>query len=202
MPRRFRAIGGLAYHVLNRGVRRSTLFDGPRDYCAFLNVLAESYDRTPIRILALTLMPNHWHMALWPREDGELTRFVGWASHTHACRWQRVKQTRGTGPVYQGRFQSIPVQDDHHLLTVLRYVERNAVRAHLVERAQNWPFSSISEQWDPDWPPIHAWPLPRPANWLDHVNEEEPPLELDKLRAAIKRSTPYGSTEWREKLPR
>lgn len=200
MPRRFNYSGGLVYHVLNRAVRRVPLFDGPGDYCACMTILAEACQRVPMRVLALALMPNHWHLVLWPREDDDLSQFVGWATLTHALRWHRVKQTRGTGPVYQARFQAIPVQDDAHLLTVCRYVERNPVRAGLVARAQDWPFSSAADTYDSDWPPVQPWPVPRPSNWLDLVNAPEPGTTLETLRAAISRRQPYGSNEWKRRM--
>src|SRR6185503_14295500 len=133
MPRRHRAAtGGLAYHVLNRRAGRLPLFEKPSDYSAFERVLQEAYQRTGIRIASYCLMPNHWHLLLWPREDGELSESLRWITVTHSQRWHAHRQTGGTGPVYQGRFKSFPVQADEHFLTVARYVERNALRAGLV----------------------------------------------------------------------
>ena len=80
-------------------------------------------------------MPNHWHFVLWPQGDGDLSEFMRWLTVTHTQRWHAAHHTAGTGPLYQGRFKSFPIQADDHLLTVLRYVERNALRANLVERA-------------------------------------------------------------------
>ena len=88
-------------------------------------------------------MPNHWHLLLWPRTDGELSEVMRWITVTHTQRWHAHRHSSGTGPVYQGRFKSFPVQTDEHFLTVARYVERNALRAKLVERAENWKWSSI-----------------------------------------------------------
>ena len=130
MPKRLReASGGVIYHVLNRAVGRMKLFEKERDYLAFEKVLAETYERTAIRILAYCVMPNHWHLLLWPREDGELSEVMRWLTVTHTQRWHSHFHTAGTGPVYQGRFKSFPVQSDEHFLTVARYVERNALRA-------------------------------------------------------------------------
>src|SRR5713101_412578 len=110
MPRRARSVpGGLVYHVLNR-----------------------AHARTPIRILGYCLMPNHWHLVLWPRDDGQLSEFMRWLTVTHTQRWHAHHHTAGTGPVYQGRFKSFPVQSDEHVITVCRYVERNPLRANLV----------------------------------------------------------------------
>lgn len=144
MPRRPRAAtGGLAYHVLNRRVGRLPLFEKRADYAAFEKILEEAHAQTRIRIAAYCLMPNHWHLLLWPREDGELSEVLRWITVTHTQRWHAHRQTSGTGPVYQGRFKSFPVQTDEHFLTVARYVKRNAVRAKLVDRAEDWQWSSL-----------------------------------------------------------
>ncbi len=147
MPRTARvAPGGLVYHVLNRAVARLPLFEKTADYEAFERVLAETQQRHPTRILAYCLMPNHWHFVLWPREDDELTAFLRWLTHTHTMRWHAHHQTAGTGHLYQGRFKSFPVQTDEHLYAVLGYVERNAVRAKLADRAERWRWSSVGRR--------------------------------------------------------
>src|SRR5438876_5767618 len=130
MPRKRRnAPGGLVYHVLNRGVGRGTLFHKEQDYFAFERVLQEVMHELRTRLLAFCLMPNHWHFALWPRSDHELSDFVGRVTHVHTQRWHAHYHTSGTGHLYQGRFKSFPVQSDPHLLLMLRYIERNPLRA-------------------------------------------------------------------------
>ena len=136
MPRRARiSTGGLAYHILNRRVGRLALFDKPADYLAFEKILNEAHERTGIRIAAYCLMPNHWHLVLWPRADGELSEVMRWITVTHTQRWHAHRQSFGSGPVYQGRFRSFPAQTDEHFLTVARYVERNALRAKRGQRS-------------------------------------------------------------------
>ena len=111
MPRRPRlAAGDLAYHVLNRRVGRLPLFEKPADYATFEKILAEAHAQTRIRIAAYCLMPNHWHLLLWPRHDGELSEVLRWITVTHTQRWHVHHDTAGTGSVYQGRFKSFPVQ--------------------------------------------------------------------------------------------
>ena len=88
MPRSGRqAPGGLVYHVLNRAVARLPLFEKDGDYQAFERVLLEALDKHPTRLVAYCLMPNHWHLVLWPLEDGELTALVRWLTPTHSMRW-------------------------------------------------------------------------------------------------------------------
>lgn len=132
------AAGDLAYHVWNRRVGRLSLFDKPSDYAAFEMILADAHAQTRIRIAAYCLMQNHWHLLLWPRQDEELSEVLRWITVTHTQRWHAHHHTAGTGPIYQGRFKSFPVQTDEHFLTVARYVERNALRAKLVTRAEDW----------------------------------------------------------------
>src|SRR5688572_23335174 len=111
------AVGDVIYHVLNRANGRLPLFETPADYEAFEKVLAEAHVRFPMRTLAYCLMPNHWHLVLWPRRDGDLSRFMGWLTLTHTQRWHAHRGSAGAGHLYQGRFKSFPVQADEHFLT-------------------------------------------------------------------------------------
>jgi REP element-mobilizing transposase RayT len=111
-----------------------TIFEQEGDFAAFEQVLLEAVERTETRLLAYSLMPNHWHLVVWPRKDGELSRFVGWLTLTHTQRWHAHRHSTGTGHVYQGRFKSFPIQEDEHFYTVARYVERNPLRADLVRK--------------------------------------------------------------------
>jgi putative transposase len=200
MPRRPRiATGGLVYHVLNRRVSRLPLFDTERDYAAFERILEEAIARSGIRLAAYCVMPNHWHLLLWPREDDELSEAMRWLTVTHTQRWHAFHRTAGTGPIYQGRFKSFPVQTDAHFLTVARYVERNALRANLVRRAQNWRWGSLWRQCKGDAKAraiLSAWPVARPRHWLGYVNRPETVQELEALRRSVQRGRPFGSEPW------
>src|SRR5438876_11287105 len=144
MPRTARyAPGGLVFHVPNRAVARHAFFRKTADYQAFERVFTKALEKHPIRVLSYCLMPNHWHLVLWPSREGQLTEFVRWLTHTHTMRWHAHYHTSGTGHLYQGRFKSFPVQTDEHFLTVCRYVERNALRARLVRRAEAWRWGSL-----------------------------------------------------------
>lgn len=191
--------GGLAYHVLNRANARMRLFEDAGDYAAFERVMGQACQRMPIRILAYCLMPNHWHLVLWPRHDGDLSRFVGWMTLTHTQRWHAHQHSTGAGHVYQGRFKSFVVQADEYLLTVCRYVERNALRAKLVDRAEDWQWGSL---WRRQFGDVTAkgllsdWPVERPRNWVAGVNSPEADGELDALRRSVNRGQPFGSEPW------
>ncbi len=129
--------------ALNRGNARQTIFQKDEDYQAFLRVLAEGLERYPVELFAFTWMPNHWHMVLRPTADGLMGRMPRWVTATHTQRHHAHYHTSGEGHLYQARFQSFPVADDDHFLVVCRYVERNPLRANLVQRAEDWPFGSL-----------------------------------------------------------
>ncbi|MGE5834057.1 MAG: REP-associated tyrosine transposase [Acidobacteriota bacterium] len=201
MPYRLRrGTAGLIFHVLNRAVRRARLFDNGTDYAAFLMVLREAQRRIPLRILAYCIMPNHFHLVAWPAEDNELSGFMHWLTSTHSKRWHVYHETRGTGSVYQGRFKSFPVQTDSHFLTVCRYVEQNPLRAGLVQRAEDWAWSSL---WDHcrnyNRVKLEEWPILRPADWLESVNRLDS-IAAPQIRRSILRSRPYGEAGWRERI--
>jgi putative transposase len=133
-PRRV-STGGFVYHVMNRATACSQIFHSPADYQAFERILINARMRFDMLILAFCLMPNHWHMALWPRKGTDLSRFTGWLSLTHTQRWHAYRSTAVEGHLYQGRFKSFIVESDAHLLSVCRYVERNALRVNLARSA-------------------------------------------------------------------
>jgi putative transposase len=188
----------MVFHCLNRSVARLTIFEKDADYEAFERVLEEAHARTPLRILAYTLMPNHWHLVVWPQADTDVTDFLQWLTVTHTMRWHAHYHTSGTGHLYQGRFKSFPVQTDEHLWTVLRYVERNPVRAGLVKRVEAWRWGSAwrRRQGGDAARVLSAWPIDPPRNWLDYVNRSQTQAEVDVLRRCVQRGTPYGSDIW------
>jgi len=181
------------------------VFDDEGDYSAFERVLAEALLREPgVRLLGYCLMPNHWHLVLWPRRDRELSEFMRWLTLTHTQRWHAHRHTAGTGPVYQGRFKSFPVQQEAHLLNVLRYVERNAKQAGLVQQAERWRWGSLW-RWEnrrkpigraPELPVLSDWPVARPRQWKRTVNAVLHKIHADSIQHSIKRSAPYGSKGW------
>ena len=190
------------YHVLNRAVARLPLFRKAADYAAFERVLLEAYERHPTRILAWSLMRTHWHFVIWPREDGELTAFMRWLTHTHVMRWHVAHGTVGCGSLYQGRFKSFPVQRDEHFLTVCRYVERNALTAGVVDRAEDWRWGSLWVRHQHDERLSHLlseWPVDRPGNWVSAVNRPMSPKEQEKMGTCIDRNRPFGSELWQKR---
>jgi putative transposase len=202
MPRPLRAAeGGLVYHCLNRANARLAIFTKDGDFEAFERVLAEAIARYGMRLLAYCILRNHFHLVLWPKGDGDLSGFMRWLTLTHTQRWHAQRHSAGTGHLYQGRFKSFPVQSDAHLSTVCRYVERNALRAGLVERAEQWRWGSL--WWTSRKPtrsssavPLSPWPIRRPRDWVERVNTALSRAEEDALLRCIQRSQPYGAPEW------
>lgn len=197
------APGGYVYHVLNRAVARLPLFEKPADYAAFLRVLGEALDQVPMRVLAFVLMPNHWHFLLWPKGDRDLSAFCRWLAHTHSMRWHAHYHTSGTGHIYQGRFKSFCVEGDEHLYTVARYIERNPLRANLVASAEDWRWSSLWRRVHGEEEPgpfLARWPVPLPADWVEHVNAPQTEAELEALRRSVRRGCPFGSVGWQQRM--
>ena len=196
-------LGGMVFHVLNRGVARMQLFEKAADYQAFEQVLRDTLDRSPMRICAYAVMPNHWHLLLWPECDGELAAFMQRLTITHVRRWQEHRGYAGLGHVYQGRYKSFPVESDEDFWVVARYVERNALRANLVLRAEEWRWSSLWQRCHPTGEErslLAAWPIDMPANWLERVNQTDDAQELEALRRSVQRGRPFGQPEWQKEI--
>ncbi|MBS0211337.1 MAG: transposase [Planctomycetes bacterium] len=206
MPRPHRAdeAGGL-YHALNRANGRRRIFRKDADYDAFERVLAAGLQRYAVELYAYQLMPNHWHLVLRAGRNGEMSRFMRWITATHTMRHHAHYHTAGQGHLYQGRFKSFPIQDDAHFLAVCRYVERNAVRAQLARRAEQWRWGSLwrwRQRVEPAPQLLSAWPIPRSAQWMANVNKPLARSELERLRHAAQRGTPYGEAAWVETTAR
>jgi putative transposase len=193
-------LGGYTYHVLNRANARLPMFQKDGDYLAFERILGEAWEHVPgMRLLAYCLMPNHWHSVLGPRRDGELSDFGHWLTLTHTQRWHAHYHNVGAGHLYQGRFKSFPIGADEHLLQVCRYLERNALRAGLVQRAEAWRWCSL-------WQRQHAgqaekvhlspWLVEEPGDWCTQVNRPQSEADLAALRGSVQRGRPYGGNAW------
>ncbi|MFQ5492294.1 MAG: transposase [Phycisphaerae bacterium] len=200
MPRPPRADeAGAIYHVLNRGNARGTIFHKHGDFEAFERILAEGLERYAVDLLAYQVLPNHWHMVLRPTRDGLVSQLLRWVTGTHTMRYHAHYHTSGEGHVYQGRFKSFTVQDDHHFHVVCRYVERNALRAGLVTRAEDWRWGSLwrwVQKVEPAPKLLSPWPSARRPNWVGQVNEPLSEQEMDAVRQCLRRGSPLGDAGW------
>jgi putative transposase len=173
------------------------IFQAEEDFDAFRRVVEETLRIAPIRICVYCWMPNHWHFVLWPRGDGDLSKFMQRMANMHTQRWQRAKLRVGHGHLYQGRFKSFPIETDEHFYSVVRYVERNALRAGLVDRAEDWRWASLHQRTRQRHGPLLAdWPLPRPSDWTEYVNLPQTEPEVEAIHRCIRRGTPYGNPAW------
>ena len=194
MPRPPRAdeAGGL-YHALNRGNLRADIFRKEADFAAFERILHEGLQCYRIELYSYQLMSNHYHLVFRPLIDGEMSRFMGWIGGTHTMRYHAHYHTSGLGHVYQQRYKSFPIQDDDHFFVVCRYVERNALRAKLVDRAEDWRWGSLwrwlqKPEPEPDPKLLSPWPLARLPKWVERVNDP-----LTKKEEGTGRGSPLRS---------
>lgn len=200
MPRLARVdIGNEIYHVINRANGRMQIFDSPSDYQLFEQLILEAQELTDMQVIAYILMPNHWHLVLWPRKDGDLARFMHRLCNTHTRRVHTSTGTVGSGHLYQGRYKSFLVDTDSYLLSLIKYVERNPVRARLTKKCEDW-------QWGSAWRRIHDTaqqkkllcisPTDIPSDYLYWINTTDKPEELERIRTSVNKGIPYGRDTW------
>ena len=156
-----------------------------------------------MRILSYCIMPNHWHLALYPKKDKDIQLFMRWLSMTHTRRWHSQHETIGSGHLYQGRYKSFLIQEDEHPLQLFKYIERNPLRAKLVNRAEDWKWSSLWKRErgsDKQKKLLDEWPIGYPNNYLKLVNNPEGEEELESLRYCVNKGKPYGSNSWMNRM--
>src|SRR3989338_8764533 len=204
MPRVPRVdIGGEIYHVINRANGRTTIFHKKENYIHFEKLFAEAKKRVDMRIVAYCLMPNHWHLVLYPRHDGDLSVFMQWLTLTHTQQYHSRTKTIGYGHLYQGRYKSFLVEKDNHLLQLIRYVERNPFRAKLVKKAQDWQWGSAYRrtQGTPQEKALLSDTIIElPEDYLEWLNEKEDAGTLIRIRQSVNKGTPFGAAKWVERM--
>lgn len=204
MPRVARTdIGGYVYHVINRSNARVQIFDNDKDYKQFENILEEAVEKYNMRLLSYCIMPNHWHLVLHPKNDGDMGLFMGWLTNTHTRRWHTEKNTVGQGHLYQGRYKSFICQNDGHFITLVRYVERNAKKAKLVKNAENWRWSSVWRREKGTLKQkrlLSTWVVAEPKNYIELLNKPISQKEEDALEKSTTKDVPYGNDTWVKKI--
>ncbi|MBE0596628.1 MAG: transposase [Desulfuromonadales bacterium] len=196
MPRVARGLAdNHVYHILNRGNGRQAVFFSDEDFATFIELVGTAGKRFAVESLAYCLLPNHFHLLVRPARGAELGRFMQWLMTSHVRRHHRVYQ--GSGHLWQGRYKSFPVKDDAHLLTVMRYIEGNPVRAGLVASAREWPWSSHLERVGARPKRLIAdAPIPLPPDWGAFVDQPLTEGELERLGQSVTRQAPYGDGDW------
>ncbi len=183
------------YHVLNRGNGRQEVFHREDDYAGFVELIKKAKRRYVVKLFGYCLMPNHYHMVVMIEEAEELSRWMQWLMTSHVRRYHR--EHASNGHVWQGRYKSFVIESDDHLLTVMRYVEGNPVRAGLAGSAIEWRWSSHAEViGKKERQIIDELPIDLPDGWSRYVDEPLTEKEIDRVRESVKRQCPYGRREW------
>jgi putative transposase len=206
MPRLARRVfAGLPHHVVQRGNRREDVFFCDADRSTYLDWMRQYCDEARVRILAYCLMTNHVHLVAVPMSDEGLEMALR-PLHTRYA--MRVNRRRGSkGHVWQGRFFSSTL-DESYLWAAIRYVERNPVRAGMVDRAERYRWSSAPAHCGPGADPVltrdAVWleTLRSVDNWPDWLADFDAPVQLDTLRGHVRRSLPCGNEEFVRQLER
>ena len=176
------------------------LFRQPEEYAVFLQILGQATAKFKVDLWGYCLMGNHWHLVVEVEAMSHLSRWMHWVCNRHVRLVHRENKCLGGGHIYQGRYKSFPIQDESYLYNVLLYVEANPLRAKLVARAEDWPWSSLSRArvWDGlvEVPRPKLAPGDRAQHWHEAVNQPLPLANLDSLRQSIARGTPQGQPQW------
>ena len=200
MPRIKRGlVDDCCYHILNRGNGKQKIFHKAQDYEAFIELMKEAKKRHPVKLLGYCLMPNHFHIVAMCIQSTELSRYMQWLMTSHVRRYHA--HYKSSGHIWQGRFKSFIVQKDIHLLALLRYVERNPLRAGLVKSAKEWRWSSQREAVNRSSSfLLDELPIELPSQWEKYVDEPLTDYEVDQIRESINRGCPYGEKIWQEEI--
>ena len=206
MPRLPRPVfSGVPHHITQRGNRREDVFFSDDDRSAYLTWLKEYGEKYHVRILAYCLMTNHIHAVVVPGSEDALEKVFRPLHTRYAQRINRAKQWKGH--LWQGRFYSSAL-DEAYLWAAIRYVERNPVRARIVRRAENYPWSSAPAHCglkedtvlttDREW----LRQLKSVGDWSKWLAESDPPAQLEVLRRHVERGVPCGAERFIRRLER
>lgn len=192
-------IPGLPHHVTQRGNGRAQTFFGDADYALYRDLLGAACRGAGVEVWAWVLMPNHVHLVLVPSDPDGLRRALArvhrrYAGHVHA----RLERS---GHFWQGRFGAVAM-DEAHLVAALRYIALNPVRARLVERAEDWPWSSLHAYltFRPDGVTDIAPVLARRIDVGALIDEGPDEKAFERLRRAESIGRPLGDERFMQSL--
>jgi len=192
-------VAGEIYHVINRSNARWRIFKTPEDYASVLDCLEETLEKHPLDIFSFCIMPNHWHFAVKPRQNGDMGKFFGKFTQKVTQRWHAAHHTAGSGHLFQGRFKSFLVEKDPYFIQLMKYIESNPLRAKMVKQAEDWEWSSLNlriNNKEQAAKVLTAWPVDMPRDYLKDVNKPLPKPKLEDIRKSILRSNPLGNELW------
>jgi putative transposase len=196
-------MGGYVYHVLNRANNKARIFHTKEEYDEFDALLTIAKKQFNMRILAYAVMPNHWHLLLYPHDDQDMPNFMRWLSTTHAARLRHRTETVGQGHLYQGRYKSFVVDTDTYLLTALKYIERNPARAKLVKLPEDWRWGSAHRRilgTKKERALLTTPPITLPHQYKKWIHEEENSEEVDNIRKSVNKGIPFGGDAFMERF--
>jgi putative transposase len=205
MPRLPRPIDdGFVYHAINRGNNRADVLGEAGDHEAFLEAMERARERYPFRLYGYCLMTNHFHLLIRPEGGQSISRIL--QSLTVAHTWRYHKRHGSVGHVWQGRFRSPVIQDDGHLLVVLRYIEANPLRAGMVDDLAGYRWSSFLAHGHgradplldplPEYEALGRTPAERQARWRRKVVAPQDARELTAVRESVRSGKPLGEADW------
>ena len=200
MPRLARIVAlGIPHHVTQRSNRRERVFFSTGDYRLYFRLLSQAAKASETQVWCYCLMPNHVHLILAPSHENSLAQMLGEAHRRYTT---FVNQRQGwTGHLWQGRFGSAPM-DENHLESAVRYVSLNPVRARLVRRAEDWPWSSVRAHLagKSDGLVTVSPVLDRFPDFAEMLEIEPGGIEMNALRKAESSGRPLGTKAWAESL--
>jgi putative transposase len=192
-------VPGIPHHVTQRGNGRAQTFFSDDDYRLYRDLLAEGCRDADVEIWAWVLMPNHVHLILTPADQDGLRRALApvhrrFAGHIHA-------RTKQSGHFWQGRFGAVAM-DEAHLAAATRYIALNPVRARLVDRPEQWRWSSLHAHLaaKDDGVTLLEPVLSRYPDFAEFIEATPDADEFDRLRKAESIGRPLGDASFIESL--
>ena len=187
------------HHIVQRGNRRQQVFFGERDYLEYLSLLQEHANKSSVDISLYCLIPNHVHLIAVPRNTNSLAKAIGEAHRKYTRMINYRNNWRGY--LWQGRFSSY-LLDETYLLAAARYILLNPVRAGLVEKAQDYRWSSISHHLNKVKDPLVKDDIFKDLiyNWGDFLSEEPNTKDVDLLKLHERTGRPLGTEGFVEQL--
>ena len=182
------------YHIINRGNMRMQIFDDQDDYEYFLELLKKGSKKEHISIHAYCLLPNHFHLLLSPTYEGSLSRMMQWVMTSHVRYYHKKNKT--SGHVWQGRYKSFIVEKESYYISLMHYIEANALRAGLVTRGEEWVYGSLYERTTKEKTLLCEPFIEIGDDWVNYINEPMKIYEIEKIRNSVNRQAPLGEEGW------
>jgi len=203
MPRIARiVIPNYPYHITQRGNNKRNIFSEVRDKEKYLSYIDGYSDKYNLSILSYCLMDNHVHFVAVPGNEDSLSNTYGQAHHRYSYYYN--KKMNASGHLWQGRFYSC-LLDRQHLISAIRYVERNPVRAGLVRKAWEWKWSSAPARTGRSGAHIKLGDIGvlmqiDQSEWERYLDTEEGEGELNAIRKNTMQGRPYGGKEFMDTI--